>query len=96
VVLLALGQMIIAPAARAAIPGLADERHLGSYYGAYASIGGIAVLPASAALGALVDAVPDTAAGRAAPWLATTAVLVLAAGLIRRVAGLRTVRAPGN
>jgi MFS family permease len=89
VLLLALGQMIIGPAARAAIPTFANERHLGSYYGMYASIGGILVLPASAGLGAIVDAVPDTAAGRAAPWLATAAVLFLAAGLVTRAAGGR-------
>ena len=87
VLFLAVGQMIIGPAARAAIPTFANERHLGSYYGMYASIGGIMVLPASAGLGAIVDAVPDTAAGRSAPWLATAAVLVLAAGLVVRVGG---------
>lgn len=89
VLFLALGQMIIGPAARAAIPTFANERHLGSYYGMYASIGGIMVLPASAGLGAIVDAVPDTGAGRAAPWLVTAAVLVLAAGLVARTAGGR-------
>ncbi|KQY09204.1 hypothetical protein ASD37_01675 [Mycobacterium sp. Root135] len=91
VLFLAVGQMIIGPAARAAIPTFANERHLGSYYGMYASIGGIMVLPASAGLGAIVDAVPDTAAGRSAPWLATAAVLVLAAGLVVRVGGRRPV-----
>jgi MFS family permease len=91
VLLLAFGQMIIGPAARAAIPTFANERHLGSYYGMYASIGGIMVLPASAGLGAIVDAVPDTAVGRATPWLVTGAVLVLAAGLVLRVTGPRTV-----
>lgn len=87
VLFMALGQMIISPAARAAIPGLAGEQHLGSYYGMYASIGGILVLPASAALGAVVDAVPDTGAGRAAPWLATALVLPVAATLVQRITG---------
>ena len=85
VLLMAVGQMIISPAARAAIPGFAKEQHLGSYYGMYASIGGILVLPASAGLGAVVDAVPDTSAGRAAPWLATALVVALAACLVPRV-----------
>lgn len=94
VLLLALGQMIISPAARAAIPGFAKEQHLGSYFGMYASVGGILVLPASAALGAVVDAVPDTAAGRATPWLATALVLTLAACLAPRVTG-RPAPPPG-
>lgn len=94
VLLMALGQMIISPAARAAIPGLAREQHLGSYYGMYASIGGILVLPASAALGAVVDAVPDTGAGRAAPWLTITLVLTLAACLVSRVVGKPSVAPP--
>ncbi|WLP90696.1 MFS transporter [Gordonia sp. NB41Y] len=82
VLLLAMGQMITGPTARAAIPGFAREQHLGSYYGVYASIGGILVLPASAAVGAVVDAVPDTALGRAAPWgLLAGLVLVAAASL---------------
>lgn len=84
VVLLALGQMIIAPTARAAVPAFADERYLGAYYGMYASIGGILVLPAAAGLGAIIDAAPDSAAGRAAPWLALAFVLALAAGFARR------------
>jgi hypothetical protein len=91
VLLLAVGQMIIAPAARAAVPAFANEQHLGSYYGMYASIGGILVLPASTALGAIVDAVPDTATGRATPWLATAAVLVVGACLVLRVMAQRTV-----
>lgn len=94
VLFLALGQMIIGPAARAAIPTFANERHLGSYYGMYASIGGVMVLPASAGLGAIVDAVPDTVPGRAAPWLATAIVLVLAAGLVVRAGGRRPMRPP--
>jgi MFS family permease len=44
VVLLAFGQMITSPTARAAIPGLAGDRHLGSYYGTYASVGGLLAL----------------------------------------------------
>lgn len=95
VVFLALGQMIIGPAARAAIPTFANERHLGSYYGMYASIGGIMVLPASAGLGAIVDAVPDTAEGRAAPWIATAAVLALSACVVLWGRGCRPASPPG-
>jgi MFS family permease len=91
VLLLAIGQMIIAPAARAAVPAFANEQHLGSYYGMYASIGGILVLPASTALGAIIDAVPDTATGRATPWLATASVLAVGACLVLRVMGRRAV-----
>ncbi|MGW0039927.1 hypothetical protein [Gordonia sp. NPDC003376] len=71
--------MITGPTARAAIPGFAREQHLGSYYGVYASIGGILVLPASAAVGAVVDAVPDTDLGRAAPWRLPAGLVLVAA-----------------
>ncbi|WP_226995723.1 MFS transporter [Gordonia phthalatica] len=88
VLLLAVGQMIIGPTARAAIPGLARERFLGSYYGVYASVGGVMVLPASSLLGIVVDAAPDSPLGRAAPWLVMVAVM-LAAATVMRVAAHR-------
>ena len=83
VLLLAVGQMIVGPAARATIPVLARERHLGSYYGVYASFGGLAVLPASALLGALVDVAGDSPLGRASGWLALAAVLLCASATLR-------------
>lgn len=82
VLMMAVGQMIASPTARAAIPPLAGERFLGSYYGAYASVGGLMVLPASSLLGVLIDAVPDTGLGRAAPWLAMAVVMAVAAALM--------------
>lgn len=85
---LAIGQMIVSPTARAAVPTLARERHLGSYYGVYASVGGLMVLPASSLLGIVVDAVPDTALGRAAPWLLMV-VAMGAAAVAMRAAGPR-------
>lgn len=79
VMLLALGQMIVSPTARAVIPTLAGEQYLGSYYGVYASVGGLLVLPASSLLGVLVDLAGDGPLGRAAPWLALAAAMGVAA-----------------
>jgi MFS family permease len=79
VVLLALGQMIVGPTARSTIPPLAHERHLGSYYGVHASLGGLLVLPAASLLGVLVDVLGDSPLARATPWLAMAALLIAAA-----------------
>lgn len=82
VLLFAAGQMVAMPAARDFIPRLAGERLLGSYYGLFASIGGVAVLVASAAVGAVVDLAPHEGWGLAVPWLAMAALLLGAAGAV--------------
>ncbi len=87
VLLLALGQMIAMPQARDLVPLMAAERRLGSYYGFMASLGGIGVLIGSIALGAVIDASPDTGWGAAIPWL------VAALFPIASVVGLRVVLA---
>lgn len=87
VLLLALGQMIAMPQARDLVPKMAAERRLGSYYGFMASLGGIGVLLGSIAVGAVIDASPDTGWGAAIPWL------VAALFPIASVIGLRIVLA---
>lgn len=83
VLLLALGQMIAMPQARDLVPRLAAERRLGAYFGFMASLGGIGVLIGSAALGSLIDAVPETGWGAGIPWLAAAA-FPIASGLCLR------------
>ncbi|MBY6365519.1 MFS transporter [Rhodococcus corynebacterioides] len=85
VVLLTVGQMIAMPVARDLVPVLAGDRTLGSYYGFLASVGGIGVLLGSAALGAVLDAVPDTTVGRAVPWFVAAALPLAAAVMLRSV-----------
>ncbi|MES4906572.1 MULTISPECIES: MFS transporter [unclassified Streptomyces] len=80
VVLLTLGQMLLAPAARAWVPDLADEGRLGLYTGALSSVSGLVVLAGSAATGSLLDA--DLPA--AVPWLVLTALPVAAVALLPR------------
>ncbi|MBY4126938.1 MFS transporter [Rhodococcus fascians] len=87
VLLLALGQMIAMPQARDLVPRMAAERRLGSYYGFMASLGGIGVLIGSIAVGAVIDASPDTGWGAAIPWL------VAALFPVASVVGLRVVLA---
>ncbi|MEU3840381.1 MFS transporter [Streptomyces sp. NPDC028635] len=80
VVLLTLGQMLVAPAARAWVPDLADEGRLGLYTGALSSVSGLIVLGGSAATGVLLDSgLPP-----AAPWLALAAVPLTAMALLPR------------
>jgi MFS family permease len=62
------GQMVIGPAVRAVIPVLARGDRLGAHYGLCASVGGILVLPVSAAVGALVDVLPEQGAAASLPW----------------------------
>ncbi|RDG34733.1 MDR family MFS transporter, partial [Streptomyces corynorhini] len=60
VALLTVGQMLIAPAARAWLPDLAAPGRLGLYTGALSSVSGAVVLAGSAATGSLPDAgLPD-------------------------------------
>ncbi|WP_280396594.1 MFS transporter [Nocardia carnea] len=82
--LLTLGQMTTLPVARDLIPRLAAERRLGSYYGLFASIGGLGVLAGSVLTGALIDLVPTTGWGLAAPWCAV-ALALLASSLVLKL-----------
>jgi len=87
VVLLALGQMLVAPVARAWVPDLAEEGRLGLYTGALSSVSGLIVLVGSAAAGTLLDSgLPG-----AVPWLVLAAVPAAAIALLpgRRTDGPR-------
>lgn len=86
VVLLTLGQMLVAPVARAWIPDLAEEGRLGLYTGALSSISGLIVLIGSSATGTLLD----TGLPAAVPWLVLAAVPVAAIGALPRREGLDT------
>ncbi|MCH5670549.1 MDR family MFS transporter [Streptomyces gilvus] len=80
VVLLTLGQMLVAPAARAWVPDLAEEGRLGLYTGALSSVSGLIVLAGSSTTGMLLDAdLPG-----AVPWAVLALVPVAAAGLLSR------------
>lgn len=80
VVLLTVGQMLVAPAARAWVPDLAAEGRLGLYTGAMSSVSGLIVLVGSAGAGALTDAgVPG-----AVPWVVLAVVPVAAVLLLPR------------
>ncbi|WP_405951775.1 MFS transporter [Streptomyces prunicolor] len=80
VVLLTLGQMLIAPVARAWVPDLAEPGRLGLYTGALSSVSGLIVLLGSAATGTLLD----TGLPVAVPWLVLAVVPVAAIGLLPR------------
>ncbi|MFG1669356.1 MDR family MFS transporter [Streptomyces sp. Y7] len=80
VVLLTLGQMLVAPVARAWIPDLAEEGRLGLYTGALSSISGVIVLIGSSATGTLLD----TGLPAAVPWLVLAAVPLAAIGVLPR------------
>ena len=80
VVLLTLGQMLIAPVARAWVPDLAEPGRLGLYTGALSSVSGLIVLLGSAATGTLLD----TGLPTAVPWLVLAVVPVAAIGLLPR------------
>ncbi len=80
VVLLTLGQMLVAPAARAWVPDLAEEGRLGLYTGAMSSVSGLVVLVGSSASGALLSSgLPP-----AVPWLVLALVPVVAVGVLPR------------
>ncbi|MFJ2607098.1 MDR family MFS transporter [Streptomyces sp. NPDC087425] len=74
VVLLTVGQMLIAPVARAWVPDLAEQGRLGLYTGALSSVSGLIVLVGSAATGTLLDA----GLPAAVPWLALAAIPAVA------------------
>lgn len=80
VVLLTLGQRLVAPAARAWVPDLAGKGRIGLYTGALSSVSGLMVPAGSAATGTLLD----TGLPPAVPWLVLAAVPVLATGLLPR------------
>jgi MFS family permease len=83
VVLLTLGQMLVAPAARAWVPDLAQDGRLGLYTGALSSVSGLVVLAGSSATGLLLDAgLPP-----AVPWVVLAAVPVAAIGVLPRRQG---------
>ncbi|MYR61543.1 MFS transporter, partial [Streptomyces sp. SID625] len=78
--LLTLGQLTVAPVARAWVPDLAEEGRLGLYTGALSSVSGLIVLLGSATSGRLLDSpLPP-----AVPWLVLAAVPVAAIGLLPR------------
>ncbi|WP_229897480.1 MFS transporter [Streptomyces finlayi] len=54
VVAITLGQMLLVPAARALVPDLVDDRHLGLAMGALSSVSGLVVLIGSSATGTLL------------------------------------------
>ncbi len=78
VLLLTLGQMLVAPAARAWVPDLAEDGRLGLYTGALSSASGLIVLTGSATIGALLD----TTLPPAVPWLVLAALPLAAAALL--------------
>ncbi|MFJ3036608.1 MDR family MFS transporter [Streptomyces tendae] len=78
VVLLTLGQMLVAPVARAWVPDLAEGGRLGLYTGALSSVSGIVVLAGSSATGLLLD----TGLPVAVPWLVLAAVPLVAVGTL--------------
>ncbi|MGW3100755.1 MDR family MFS transporter [Streptomyces sp. NPDC001100] len=80
VVLLTIGQMLIAPVARAWVPDLAEPGRLGLYTGALSSVSGLIVLLGSAVTGTLLD----TGLPAAVPWLVLAAVPVAAVTLMPR------------
>ncbi|MEU1185616.1 MFS transporter [Streptomyces sp. NPDC005820] len=78
VVLLTVGQMLVAPAVRAWVPDLAEKGRLGLYTGALSSVSGLIVLLGSAATGILLD----TGLPPAVPWLLLAAVPAAAIALL--------------
>ncbi|MGW3118767.1 MDR family MFS transporter [Streptomyces sp. NPDC001107] len=80
VALLTLGQMLVAPVARAWVPDLAEDGRLGLYTGALSSVAGLIVLVGSSGTGALLDA----ALPGGVPWLVLGAVPAAAVGLVPR------------
>ena len=88
VVLLTAGQVLAVPFGQELVARLAGERRLGTYYGALASAGGVAVLLGSVATGLLVPLLGRDGPAGAAPFLVVALVpfagAVLLASLARR------------
>ncbi|MER7194120.1 MDR family MFS transporter [Streptomyces flaveolus] len=89
VVLLTLGQMLVAPVARAWVPDLAEDGRLGLYTGALSSVSGLIVLAGSSVTGLLLDGGLPVAV----PWLALAAVPLAAVALLPRGHRARSPRA---
>jgi hypothetical protein len=70
--------MLVAPAARAWVPDLAEDGRLGLYTGAMASVSGLIVLIGSAATGSL----STLGLSPAVPWLVLAVIPALAATLL--------------
>ncbi|AQS66546.1 MFS transporter [Streptomyces pactum] len=85
VVLLTLGQMLVAPVARAWVPDLAEDGRLGLYTGALSSVSGLIVLAGSSATGLLLDSGLPVAV----PWLVLAAVPLAAVAMLPRRQGDR-------
>ncbi|MGW5637937.1 MDR family MFS transporter [Streptomyces sp. NPDC003832] len=90
VVLLTLGQMLVAPAARAWVPDLAEDGRLGLYTGALSSVSGLIVLAGSSATGALLG----SGLPRSVPWLVLAAVPLVAVALVPRQTAASSSAAP--
>ncbi|MEV0171465.1 MFS transporter [Streptomyces sp. NPDC050803] len=86
VVLLTLGQMLVAPVARAWVPDLAEEGRLGLYTGALSSVSGLIVLVGSSMTGMLLD----SGLPAAVPWLVLAAVPLAAVALLPRQTATRS------
>jgi MFS family permease len=78
VVLLTLGQMLVAPVARAWVPDLAEDGRLGLYTGALSSVSGLLVLLGSSLTGSLLD----SGLPAAVPWLVLAVLPLTAAALL--------------
>lgn len=74
VVGLHLGQILVLPAARAAVADLAGGQRMGTYLGMLASIGGAAVLVGSTAIGFILPLSAEPSGLAPVPWLALAAV----------------------
>ncbi|MCH8611841.1 MFS transporter [Arsenicicoccus dermatophilus] len=74
VVLLHLGSMLTGPVVRDVVARTAHERRLGAYLGALASLGGLAVLVVSSAVGGLLDLARSPAPGAWIPWAVLAAL----------------------
>lgn len=80
-VLITLGMMVAKPFAMDAIPALGGERRLGTYYGLFYVIGGIAAAVGNSATGLVFD-IAEANDLEALPWLVLTLVGLTSAGAI--------------
>ncbi|WP_267593396.1 hypothetical protein [Carbonactinospora thermoautotrophica] len=77
-VVLTVGMMLAQPYAMDLIPRLAGERRIGTYYGLYYLVGGLAAAGGNAAIGALIDFARRSGMP-ALPWLVLAGFGVLCA-----------------
>lgn len=78
VILLTFGQMLVAPAARAWVPDLAEPGRLGLYTGALSSVSGLIVLVGSSATGTLLD----MGLHPAVPWVVLAVIPAVAVAVL--------------